>query len=1164
MTHRPIEQTLRRVRNHLARITLGYDLLQAVLLLTALFTTAVWYERHLYLSSPIRLVLMWGLVDITMLLVLVITLRWFGIWRGWWPWIRFDSLAARVGHKLGAPSDRLLNALQLERRLALSPSDRRTGETEGSGDNTDLVGRSVELVRQRLARLDIRTLTPRRFHPPARLIKATLVILLLAWITPPWGMFQALRDMSQATVRLLNPDQAYPVPKPFILLSLSGDQRVLGGDTTEVAFTGFEAVPRQIELVWEDNQGRVSTASLPLKDGRFTFRFETIHDDVRYYARYVNPSWFSPWDQVTSNEHTIAIIDRPVIEELSFHITSPAYTGEPVEEVGGNVAGITALIGSQIQFSATTSLPLREGWVNIDGEDLPIQVDGHLLEGSFILEQSIDLSLSVTDRRGVANVNPIRYTFTALPDYPPSLTLILPAADVDLDETLLVPIHFDIADDYGFSRAQIIYTIHHPDYLSPDNQVYTQDIPELNLSSRSQRVPHVWDLDPLNLVPGDQVQFHIEVYDNNVVSGPGKAVSGPLIARIPTLADLFAEATERSREAAAITDKVLEDLEEVRALLDEMDLSFRGDEQVSWEQQQKGKKVLQSLEQLLEAMESVQAQIRELDAQSEDNGLFSDEMLSKYNELQNLLEEIMTPEIEDAMARFRAALEQMDPQLFKDALKNMQFQSSELEAQMDRFLDIFRQALAEMKMDEVVKRLEQLVATEEQLLKQLNDSAGDQAANPSADRTPEEDDVTDSARRMQDLAARHQEQERTLEATREIMGEAARAIEPYSPQAAQRLTDLHEGDLIVETRASLRQGTEALSSRQMAASQSQLQMGRELLSSLAAESADIQAQFQQATVKDMLAKFQQVLSSVLTTSKLQEDLYLEIENIPRSSPRIREAAETQHQLLKGMSQIIEQLMALSRQSFSITPGMGRSVGRANAAMHKAVGDLTANNPPGAAQAQREGMAALNETAVALSNAMIDMQQSGSASGFEQYLQRMQNLSQGQQALNAQTLSLQLGQMGAMSQMEMMRRLQARQRQLSRALDQLLQDYPSQGGGKQGGLGEALGDMDEVIRDFQRRRVTRRTLDRQQGILTRMLDSQKSLAVQGFKDERQGTAPKEEFTYLGPAGLPTNLGEREDLILQAMEQALRTGYSQEYQVIIQNYFRQLADRTTRDE
>jgi len=233
-------------------------------------------------------------------------------------------------------------------------------------------------------------------------------------------------------------------------------------------------------------------------------------------------------------------------------------------------------------------------------------------------------------------------------------------------------------------------------------------------------------------------------------------------------------------------------------------------------------------------------------------------------------------------------------------------------------------------------------------------------------------------------------------------------------------------------------------------------------------------------------------------------------------------------------------------------------------MHQAVEGLEANDPQGAARSQRESMMALNETAVALSNAMVMMQQSGSASGYEQFLQRMQNLTQGQEGLNEQVLSMQLGQMAAMSRIELMRRLQARQRQLAQVLEQILDDYPAQSGSKEGGLGQALQDMEEVIKDFQRRQVTRRTLERQQRIVTRLLDSQKSLTVQDFKEERKGEAPTQSLTYAGPSGLPANLGEREDLIMQAMEKALRTGYSQSYQVIIQNYFQRLAGGTALEE
>ncbi len=1143
MTGRPIQQTLRRVRNRMARLTLGYDLFLSAMLLTALFTTGTWYERHLYLSTTVRIVIMWGLIDLMLLLALVIILRWLGTWRGWWPWVQIEAIADRIGGQLGTAGDRLLNALQLERRLAAPEVPA----------NADLLARSVSVMERRLKELDLHDLTRRRYRLPLRLTGAVLGLLVLAWAIAPGAMFQAAG-------RVLHPEWEYPIPTPFILLSLTGDTHILGGDTTKVLFTAIGGLPPAIKLAWEDHRGRDYTASLPLEGDRYIYQFENIRDDIQYHARFVNPAWFSPWNQITSQTHTITLIDRPVIEELTFHITAPEYTGEPPEEVGGNVADITALVGSQVDLTGRTNLPLDSAFLDLSGEEIPLTVEGNSIAGGFTLEQTTGMIISVVDTRDVINTNPIHYTFTALPDYAPILSMILPKVAVDLDESMIVPIHFDVSDDFGFSQAQAIFKIHHPDYLTQDDQIYTHGIPELLPDRRSQRVAHGWELGTLNLVPGDEVHFQVEVYDNNVISGPGKAVSGTLVARIPTLADLFARIAERSDEATAITEDALDDLEEVKALLEEMELAFRGEEQVSWEQQQKGKKVLATLEEIVAAMESVQNQIAELGSKAEENSLFSDEILQKYDEIQNLLEEIMTPELEEAMARLRDALEKMDPERLKNALQNMQFQASEFEAQLDRFLDIFRRALAEMKLDEVVKRLEHMVVTEEQLLQQLNHTAEEQKQEHPEDGQSQQGNRAEFSRRLQDVAARHREQERALDAVRETMGEAAEAVVPYSPESARQLSDLRNSDLTRETEESLQEGTRSLQSQQIDASQSQLQQSEELLRALRDEAAAIRDQFQRATVNEMLARFQRVISGVLTTSKQQERLFLETEKLRQNSPRVREAAETQHQLLRGMSRLIEQLIDLSRQSFHITPEVGRKVGLANAAMHKTVESLEANDPPGAARSQRESMAALNETAIALSNAMAVMQQSGSASGYEQFLQRMQNLSQGQQGLNEQVLSMQLGQMTGMSQIELMRRLQARQRQLAQVLEQILDDYPTQSGGKQGGLGQALQDMEEVIEDFQRRRVTRRTLERQQQIVTRLLDSQKSLTVQDFKEERRGEAPTRILTYTGPSGLPANLGEREDLIIQAMEKALRTGYSQGYQVIIQNYFQRLAGRS----
>jgi hypothetical protein len=1105
----------------------------ATLLLAALFTTAVWYERQLYLATTTRSIIIFLLSDFLLLMLLVVVIRGLGTWRGWWKWVQLDAIAYRVGNRLGLPDDRLLNALQLERHL-MAPE---------ALPNADLTEKSVRLVAQRLAEFDFVYLTPRRYKPPLRLAAIIIVVLAVAWLTSP-------RSMSHAVARLMDPETEYPVPTPFILVSLSGDMEVLGGDTTEVVFTAVGSVPPATELLWEDHQGRAHSISMALHNDRYSYRFENIHDDIRYYARFVNKAWFSPWDKIKSQVHKISIIDRPVIEELKFRVFAPEYTRESTEELGGNVADISALIGSRIDLNGSTNLPLDSASMYLGGEEFPLPVNYKSFQGEFQINASTEMTISVIDRRGIANTNPIRYTFTAVPDYPPTLSMILPLVAIDLDEYMLVPVHFDVSDDFGFSQAQIAYEIIHPEYLSQDQQTYTHPIPELLLDKRSQRITHAWELASLNLVPGDEVRFQVEIYDNNILTGPGKVVSRTMVARVPTLEDLFARLSDSSDETTSMTEGVLEDLEDVRKLLEEMDLAFRQDEQITWDQQQKGRKVLETLDEVLEAMESVQEQLQDLGSMADNNNLIDDEILEKYDELQHLLEEIITPELEDAMAQLREAMEKIDPEMLKQALQNMQFETNEFEAQLDRFLDIFRLALAEMKMDEVVQRLERLVAIEEKLLEKMTGLEVETEADPG-----------EISRELQDVEGSHEQQERALEATADVMSDASQAVAPYSTQAARDMAALSESDLMEDTGSDLRDGTQALKDREIVSGKSEMETARDNLQALLNEAAAIRDQFQRESVTEMQARFQRVMSGVLSISKQQETLWEETKRLPNNSPRVREAAELQHMLVKSMSQMIEQLVALSQQSFHITPEMGRSIGRANAAMNEAVSLLEANDLRASEKTQQQSMSALNEAAVALNNAMATMEQSGSASGYEQFLQRMQNLTQGQQGLNQQTLSMQLGQMAGMSRIEMMRRLQARQRQLSQVLEQMLEDYPTQSGGKQGGLGRALEDMEEIIKDFQRRRITRRTTERQERIVTRLLDSQKSLTIQDFKEERRGEAPAQRYTYVGPSGLPDNLGEREDMLLQAMEKALRSGYSQDYQIVIQNYFQRLISGNT---
>ena len=101
-------------------------------------------------------------------------------------------------------------------------------------------------------------------------------------------------------------------------------------------------------------------------------------------------------------------------------------------------------------------------------------------------------------------------------------------------------------------------------------------------------------------------------------------------------------------------------------------------------------------------------------------------------------------------------------------------------------------------------------------------------------------------------------------------------------------------------------------------------------------------------------------------------------------------------------------------------------------------------------------------------------------------------------------------------------------------------------------------MDEVIDDFINKNITQKTIDRQQKILSRMLDSQKSLQEKDYDNKRESVI-SETKEYFGPLGLPNDLGEKDLLLINALESAINENMPLEYNSMIQSYFLNLQKR-----
>ena len=565
---------------------------------------------------------------------------------------------------------------------------------------------------------------------------------------------------------------------------------------------------------------------------------------------------------------------------------------------------------------------------------------------------------------------------------------------------------------------------------------------------------------------------------------------------------------------------------------------------LDWDQQQSVKNAIEKTKEQFANMEKMAETIESITEQADKHDLFSPDLLDKFKELSDLVRDVIPEDMLTNMDNLQESLENMDMKQLQNTLNDLAENINQIEQDLDRYLEIFKRLQAEQKMDELQTRMEQLFEQQQSLDQEINQT------NEQTDRST--------------LKRLEQEEKRNLEEfenIKSLMEEASELVESYSQKTSDDLSELAESPLTEQTKSSLMETMQNLSQQNLQQSQNSSEQSLDNMQMMMQELMQMQQQFQQETVAEMTEKFQALMQDMLYLSSQEEQLRSEVKSASRNSPRLREMAARQQVLQDQLQSIMNQMMDLSKETFAITPEIGRSVGKANAGMQEAKNKLTDRNVSQAGENQNMAMEGLNEAALGLFNSMQSMQQSGSASGYSQFLKMMQQMAGQQQGLNQQGMQLSMGQMAAAAQQQMMQQMLQKQQGLRKSLEQMMNEMRHSGQKGMGDLGGIGKEMDEVIKDLQRRRFTRKTKERQQRILSRMLDSQTSMTQRGFKDERKSTSAESTVAFEGPGGLPADMGQRQSLALQALNKAINAGYSREHQTMIKRYFNSLSQLQT---
>ena len=319
----------------------------------------------------------------------------------------------------------------------------------------------------------------------------------------------------------------------------------------------------------------------------------------------------------------------------------------------------------------------------------------------------------------------------------------------------------------------------------------------------------------------------------------------------------------------------------------------------------------------------------------------------------------------------------------------------------------------------------------------------------------------------------------------------------------------------------------------------------------------MQQQMQQQNQKMVMQNMLKAIDNIIGLSKEQESLSNETEKLKAKPRQLPSLANNQMDLKQNLDNILRQLGELSQKTFAITPEMGEKLGSAKSNMDQALAGMQSHNSQKSAFGQGESMKNLNEAASLLQKSLQAMMQGGGqGSGMMSLMQQLQQMAQQQMGLNQMTQMMQKGQL-TMQQQAQLQRLAQEQAAIQKSLTELNKEAREAGESKKlsSNLEKVLEEMKEVVSGLNTRKIDDDLIRKQEKILSKLLDAQRSINERDFEKNRESFSG-ENFNLGSPGELILRDEQAKEVLREELLKSLKEGYSKDYQELIRRYFESL--------
>jgi len=957
-----------------------------------------------------------------------------------------EKAAQIIGNHFSDVEDKLLNILELNEM--------------GERDNA-LIQASVEQKIASISSFSFSNVV--NFSENKKYIKWVAFPLLIMLLFFASGNKHILTESS---ARIIKHNTFFEPKAPFNFILDESNLKVIKQEDFELPLTlGGNELPDEVFIIVNDSKFRLQKRDA----NRRVFVFKNVISPqvFRFFA-----------NGFYSKNYTLEVLPKPTIVNFELLLSPPKYTGLKSEHLT-NIGDLNIPEGSGVNWIFDVK--------NTDRLYLKIGEEKHLAK--HIAKEKISFNYQFKSAKFYQIItendfhisDSIVYQVRIIPDAYPTISL-----EQEID-SLNDQLFFSgiIKDDYRLNKLEFCYQVKRQD--STITKVLNVSIEK---SSQEHFFHHI-DIDKLNLTLGDKLTYYFKVWDNDGVSGSKFTKSQLFTYNVLDVEDLNNHLEKEGSKIKSNLEKGIELAKEIKKDIREINKDLLEKKKIGWEEKKR-------LEELIEKQKTLQNQMTHLKEKNatkqkkeEKHKNISPKLLEKQKQLEKLFDEVLDEETKKLLEEMQKMMEEMNRENLKKMLDKMEQNESDLEKELDRNLELFKQLEFEKKLEETIDKLNEIKEKQEALKEKTENNNSD----------------------SKDLEKQQEELNKEFDDFKKTLEELEKKNNVLEERNKMPDTEKQEKEILEkmqESKGGLQKNKKKKASKSQKEALDKMGELEQKLQDLQSSSCSNQQQEDMETLR-------QILENLIRLSFDQEALMQKVNVTPKNSPNYVTLVKTQKKLVDDAKIIEDSLFALSKRVVQIQHAVNKEIASIKNNMASATNLLEERIIKKATADQQFSMTSANNLALILAEMLNQMQKQCSSSSCSKPSNcnkpgngkpSLSQLKKMQKKLNAQMKGMagkkgnKKGEKLNSGQCKNLSKLAQHQESIRRQLQELRDENGNSG--EKGNIDKMIKKMEENEVDIVNNKITQETLRRQEEILSRLLQAEKAEREKEQEPKREST------------------------------------------------------------